>query len=245
MRFRFSAQSDVGRGRSQNEDSFAVDGDRGIFVVADGMGGHGNGEVASRIVAEVVRQSLAPRTARAAGSDGEDSLRQALEEANRQVIEAARSDSALTGMGATAVVALMSGAGSYLANVGDSRAYLLRRGRFAQLTQDHTWVREQVSAGLLSETQALRHPFRSVVTRALGGEEEVAVDVAPLDPRPGDLYLLCSDGLTAVLGDDEIRAHLAERQPLPDVCRGLVEAANDRGGPDNITVIVIAVEEAA
>lgn len=247
MEIRCSAQSDVGRGRTLNEDTFAVDGERGIFVVADGMGGHGNGEVASRIVADVVHRNLAPAGGRGRGAAGEGGqvLRRALEEANRRVIETARGDSALAGMGATAVVVKMGSGGSYLANVGDSRAYLLRAGRFAQLTKDHTWVREQVSAGLLSETQAMRHPFRSVVTRALGGDEEVTVDVMPLDPQPGDLYLLCSDGLTAVLGDDEIRGHLERRGSLSAICRRLIDAANDRGGPDNITVVVISIEEAA
>lgn len=244
MRIRCSAQSDVGRGRSQNEDAFSVDAERGVFVVADGMGGHGNGEVASRIVSEVVRESLTPAALRAS-VDGGQSLRRALEEANRRVIEAARGDAALTGMGATAVVATLDRHGSFLANVGDSRAYLLRAGSFAQLTKDHTWVREQVSAGLLSETQALRHPFRSVVTRALGGDDEVTVDVQALDPQPGDLYLLCSDGLTAVLGDEEIRAHLEERDSLAAVCRRLIAAANERGGPDNITVVLVAVEDQA
>lgn len=242
MRIRCSAQSDVGRGRSRNEDSFAVDGRLGVFVVADGMGGHGNGEVASRIVADVVRRRLTPGSRRSGGVGGQG-LRDALEEANLRIREAADGDEALSGMGATAVVATLRRGGSYLANVGDSRAYLLRGGGFSQLTDDHTWVREQVSAGRLSETQALRHPFRSVVTRALGGEEEVVVDVTPLDPRPGDVYLLCSDGLTAVLGDEEIRSCLERRGPLPDICRRLIDAANERGGPDNITVVVIAVEE--
>lgn len=251
MKIRCSAQSDVGRGRSLNEDSFAVDGDRGLFVVADGMGGHGNGEVASRIVADVVRDRLATAATRGLSwgstkGNGGQRLRQALEEANKKVLEVARGDSSLAGMGATAVVVTIEDGGeAYLANVGDSRAYRLRSGSLNQLTDDHTWVREQVSAGLLSETQALRHPFRSVVTRALGGDEDVVVDVKELDPSPGDLYLLCSDGLTAVLGDDEICALLEAREPLPTLCRRLVDAANERGGPDNITVILVAVEEAA
>ena len=242
MRIRCSAQSDVGRGRSQNEDSFAVDSERGIFVVADGMGGHGNGEVASRIVADVVRRSLTPKLPWTA-DDGGQRLRQALEEANRRVLEAAHGDKALSGMGATAVVATLGPRGSYLANVGDSRAYLLRAGRIAQLTDDHTWVREQVTAGLLSETQAMNHPFRSVVTRALGGEDEVMVDVSTLDPRAGDVYLLCSDGLTAVLGDEEIRAQLETERSLTEACRRLIEAANEGGGPDNITVVLVAVDD--
>ncbi len=261
MRIRCSAESDVGRGRSLNEDYYAIDGDHGFFVVADGMGGHGNGDVASRIAAEAVCRSLSTRPLRSrlwrGGNNVEQNmvrLRRALEDANRRVLSAASENSSFKGMGATAVVIELDGENGILANVGDSRAYRLRAGTLRQLTDDHTWVREQVSAGLLSESQALRHPFRSVVTRALGGDEEVIVDVQELNVEAGDLYLLCSDGLTAALSDEEIRRGLMGGAPtntlsasttarsLKKVCRHLIDAANERGGPDNITVVVVSVE---
>jgi protein phosphatase len=130
-----------------------------------------------------------------------------------------------------------------VAHVGDSRAYRLRNGRLDQLTQDHTWVNEQVVAGFLSKEQARSHPLKNVVTRALGGESDVLVDVRELEVRPGDLYLLCSDGLTGMLSDGDIRERLASGRDLHEICRGLVNDSNARGGIDNVTVVLLKIEE--
>jgi protein phosphatase len=129
-------------------------------------------------------------------------------------------------------------------HVGDSRAYRLRDGELELLTNDHTWVNEQVTAGNISETQARNHPFKSVVTRALGGDEEVEVEIREIQATPGDLYLLCSDGLSSMVPDDRIQEQLASGRPLEEICRDLVGEANATGGRDNVTVILVAVEEA-
>src|SRR4029450_11279934 len=147
------------------------------------------------------------------------------------------------GMGTTVVGLLLAGATAAVAHVGDSRAYRLRDGRLEQLTQDHTWVNEQVGAGFLSKEQARSHPLKNVVTRALGGESDVLVDVRELDVRPGDLYLLCSDGLTGMVSDADIRARLAADKSLHEICRALINDSNARGGIDNVTVVLLSVEE--
>jgi protein phosphatase len=147
-------------------------------------------------------------------------------------------------MGTTLVALLVDGEQAALAHVGDSRAYRVSRGRLDLLTSDHTWVAEQVHAGNLSEEQARTHPFKSVVTRALGGDREVSVEVAELDLEPGDVYLLCSDGLTGMVDDDAIRRHLTGASSLEEACRSLVFEANRSGGKDNITALLLAVEEA-
>jgi len=241
MQIRSSARSDVGRGRAHNEDFFIVAGEQGCFAVADGMGGHGNGDIASRLATETIQDVFGGQSKR--GSRLADRLRRSIEEANRRVYEAASHNADLSGMGATAVAMAFAEGKGFLGSVGDSRAYLLRGGGLRQLTDDHTWVREQISAGRLSEAQARKHPFRSVVTRALGGDETIEVDMRELDPRAGDLYLLCSDGLNAVLSDDEIRDRLEPDQSLSTLCSRLIDAANARGGPDNITVVLVAIED--
>lgn len=252
FRIRASGLSDLGLSRSVNEDSFAIDPDQGLYLVADGMGGHGHGDVASRIAVQAVCDSLVGDRGgwralswRSAGGGARlfDRLRKAIGTANERVLKAVENDEALTGMGTT-VVALMTDNGrAAIAHVGDSRAYRLREGRFELLTADHTWVAEQVSAGNISESQARVHPFKSVVTRALGGEREVQVELLELSLAPGDLYLLCSDGLTAMVPDDQIRGRLATGGSPESICRGLVHDANSNGGRDNITVLVLVVEE--
>jgi len=146
-------------------------------------------------------------------------------------------------MGTTVVGFLLDGSLAAVAHVGDSRAYRLRDGRLDQLTQDHTWVHEQVMAGFLSQEQARSHPLKNVVTRALGGEAEVIVDVREIEVRAGDLYLLCSDGLTTMLGDADIKRRLASGRGLHEICRALVNDANAKGGVDNVTVVLLAIEE--
>jgi protein phosphatase len=171
-------------------------------------------------------------------------LKMAVRRAHDNVLTAISKDGSLQGMGTTVVGLLLSGPTAAVAHVGDSRAYRLRNGRLDQLTQDHTWVHEQVVAGLLSQEQARSHPLKNVVTRALGGESEVLVDVREVQVLPGDLYLLCSDGLTGMLSDGEIRDRLGSGRSLHEICRSLVNEANARGGLDNVTVVLLSIEDA-
>jgi protein phosphatase len=241
MRVRASGLSDVGRSRNHNEDFFEIAADGRLCVVADGMGGHGHGDLASRIAVDAIRGCVE------SGSSEPSSglLQQAIHRAHEMLLERVESDEDLLGMGTTAVVMLLEDSKAVVAHVGDSRAYRLRGGELEQLTEDHSWVNEQVRAGFLSQDQARSHPLKNVVTRALGGDSEIQVDVVDLETEPEDLYLLCTDGLTTMLRDEEIRDHLSEygERSLEEVCRGLVGEANERGGLDNITVIVLAIEE--
>ena len=245
--------SDAGRVRSHNEDCYEIDAEHELYVVADGMGGHSHGEVAARMAVDAI-QAFVERSEEADETwpFAYDSrlgrhaniLKTAVQLAHDQVLSAIRLDGTLYGMGTTVVGCLVRDGEAALAHVGDSRAYRLRGGRLELLTQDHTWVNEQVVAGYLSEEQARDHPLKNVVTRALGGDSEVSVDVAELTLEPEDLILLCSDGLTTMLDDREIEACLLETvgDGLDGACRALVSEANIRGGHDNVTVIVLRVE---
>jgi protein phosphatase len=245
--------SDVGRNRAVNEDSFAIEAQLGLYLVADGMGGHGHGDVASQLAVESVRGSLVRDGAsarrrwsrRSSSPTSQQRLRTALTRANDRLLLAVEEKQSLTGMGTTLVALLVDGSRAVVAHVGDSRAYRLSAGKLELLTKDHTWVAEQVTAGNLSEEQARSHPFKSVVTRALGGDREVSVELTEVELIPGDLYLLCSDGLTGMVGDDRIHRRLADSPSPQEACRGLVYDANRGGGKDNITALVLAVEEAA
>jgi len=239
--------SDVGMVRSHNEDCFHIDPALQIFVVADGMGGHSHGEIASRIAVEsildFVRETADhdktwPFVYDARLQRHSNRLRAAVRIAHDRVLRAIRHDGNLQGMGTTVVGLLLSGAVAAVAHVGDSRAYRLRGDRLELLTQDHTWVNEQVVAGHLSEEQARTHPLKNVVTRALGGDADVVVDIRECEVKEGDLFLLCSDGLTTMLSDAEIRDQLRSDGGLDSLCRGLVRAANARGGLDNVTVLL-------
>lgn len=238
--------------RKHNEDCYEIDHDRRLFVVADGMGGHSHGEVASRIAVDTIREFVQSGDTEEAGrrfgqsanvKDHADRLRLAVHSAHAQVLRAIHQDGSLQGMGTTVAGLLVNGGTAALAHVGDSRVYRYRDGAFEQLTQDHTWVHEQVQAGYLSEEQARHHPLKNVVTRALGSEKEVDVDLQEVEVRSGDLYLLCSDGLTTMLDDAEIEEILKRGGPLDDLCRDLISEANLRGGLDNVTVILVTVED--
>ena len=248
---RVSGLTDVGLARKHNEDCYEIDRDRYLFVVADGMGGHSHGEVASRIAVDAIRDFIQRGelgdTQRFAHESElkthSNRLRNAVRTAHDQVLHAIQGDGSLQGMGTTVVGLLLEDTTAALAHVGDSRAYRLRGERFELLTEDHTWVHEQVLAGYLSEDQARHHPLKNVVTRALGSEKEVLVDLQEVEVEAGDLYLICSDGLTTMLDDQEISEIVADSDSLDQACRSLIAAANSRGGLDNITVIVVAVNE--
>jgi len=247
-------RTDAGRVRSHNEDSFEIDEDRELYVVADGMGGHSHGEVASRMAVDTIRRFVAEaeREHDATWPFAYDPdlqrhsnvLKAAVQLAHDQVLSAIRRDGNLFGMGTTVVGCLVRGDTAAVAHVGDSRAYRFHDGELRLLTQDHTWVNEQVVAGILSEEQARDHPLKNVVTRALGGDSEVQVDVTEIALDPGDTLLLCSDGLTTMLDDREIEAELQKIADgeLNGACEALVKEANSRGGHDNVTVVLLRAE---
>jgi serine/threonine protein phosphatase PrpC len=252
LRVRACGLSDVGLTRAHNEDYFEIDPQHKLYIVADGMGGHSHGEVAAQIAVSAIRDFIAKTADRdTTWPFGMDSrlerhsnlLKMAVRMAHDHVLRAISKDGSLYGMGTTVVGLLLAGATAAVAHVGDSRAYRLRAGRLDQLTQDHTWVNEQVVAGFLSKEQARSHPLKNVVTRALGGESDVLVDVREVDVRSGDLYLLCSDGLTGMLSDTDIRDRLAVDQSLHEICRALINDSNTRGGIDNVTVVLLSIEE--
>jgi PPM family protein phosphatase len=228
-------KSDTGRQRRANEDSFFVRAP--LFVVADGMGGAQAGEVASRLAAETF----------AAGLPDEGTPEQRLEgrvrAANTRIHEVSQEDRALNGMGTTLTAAYLDGDELSLAHVGDSRAYLLRDGELTRLTRDHTLVDELVRRGELTEQEAAEHPQRSIITRALGPEPDIDIDLHTHRMQAGDVLLLCSDGLTGMIGEDEVQKILARAVSLGDAGRALVHAANEAGGRDNITVVLFRLEE--
>lgn len=225
------ACTDVGRLRQSNEDALVLADP--VFAVADGMGGARAGEVASAMAVAAL-YGLA---------GGADELVGALEDVNARIHAAARADASLTGMGTTATAALITRDELVIAHVGDSRAYLLRDGRLQQVTEDHSLVAELIRRGALTPAEAERHPQRSVITRALGAEPGVEVDVVRLVPQAGDVLLLCSDGLTGMVGDGEIGRIVGGPGTLPERARELVRAANGAGGEDNVTVVLVRIGE--
>jgi PPM family protein phosphatase len=228
-------KSDTGRQRRANEDHFYARSP--LFVVADGMGGAQAGEVASGLAAETFAAGLPD------GGSPEERLAARVLEANRRIHERSRADRAAAGMGTTLTAAYVDDDEVALAHVGDSRAYLLRDGELTQLTRDHTLVEELVRRGRLTEEEAAEHPQRSIITRALGPEPEVEVDTFTQRGRDGDVLLLCSDGLTSMVSEAEVAAILRGAADLRSAGRDLVAAANEAGGRDNITVVLVRLEE--
>jgi len=250
----WAVRSDSGLKRTSNEDSYSTRPDVGLFVVADGMGGHVAGEVASRVAVEAIEAFIQET----AGADKNrtwpfpfdptvsleaNRLRAAFRIANRKIASAIADSQDLRGMATTASAVLLGPQGASVAHVGDSRVYVLRGGKLEQLTHDHSWVEEQVRAGTLTPTAARQHPWRNVVTRALSGGEDPEVDVTEVVPRPGERYLLCSDGLFTVLPDARIAELLGDMKASLDAIAGaLVAAANEAGGPDNITALILHID---
>lgn len=241
----FGAKTDLGRVRENNEDKFdfmepdepSVLATKGrVYAVADGMGGHSAGQVAAELSLNLfIRNYYADSS-----GDVESSLRRAVREANARVLDVASTVPGRKGMGATLTAAVFRDDELFLAQVGDSRCYLLRDGELRQLTEDHSWVAEQVRAGNLTEEEAEQSPFRNVITRSMGGLPEVEPDVTALAIQPGDRLLLCSDGLSGMVPADEIREILLQGSPSV-AAWNLVERANQYGGKDNITAFVIQV----
>jgi protein phosphatase len=232
---RHASRSDTGRKRRRNEDAYVVQ--PPLFAVADGMGGAQAGEVASRLAVEALADD-------GGGTGGESRVLELIQEANRRVYEHQGSNSDTSGMGTTMTVALVEDAVVTIGHVGDSRAYLVRDGAVDQLTEDHSLVAELIRSGKLSPEEAESHPQRSVITRALGSDPDVDVDTFTVEAHPGDVFLLCSDGLTSMVGDESIlEAVEGHRGDLDGAASELVRRANRAGGEDNITVVCFEIAE--
>jgi len=249
----WAVSSDPGLRRTSNEDSYSTRPDVGLFVVADGMGGHVAGEIASRVAVEAIEAFIEET----AGADKNrtwpfpfdpsisleaNRLKAAFRLANRRIAAAIADAQELRGMATTASAVLFGPRRASVAHVGDSRVYVLRSGKLEQITADHSWVEEQVRAGTMSRSAARQHPWRNVVTRALSGGEDPEVDVTEVAPGLAERYLLCSDGLFGVVPDAQIADLLGQAIPLDAICQRLVTAANEGGGPDNITALILQID---
>jgi PPM family protein phosphatase len=250
MKISYKALTDVGRKRKGNEDNVLANPEQNLFVVADGMGGHAAGEVASKLAVEAINEFVCLTSGDQEitwpfgledniSYDG-NRLKTAIRYANRKVLEATKDRKDCEGMATTVAAVLLDGDVANVAHVGDSRIYRFRNGELSQLTSDHSWVNEQIQSGVISADQARTHPLRNVVTRALGGKADLQVDLSPSPMLPGDVLLLCSDGLTTMVPDEEIQALIeGAAGDMEKLARDLVEEANARGGEDNITVLLI------
>jgi len=250
MKIAYHALTDVGRKRKGNEDSFHVNPDQNLFVVADGMGGHAAGEVASKIAVDSINEFVCMTSGdeeitwpfgldENMSYDG-NRLKTAIRYANNKVLAATKESAEYEGMATTVVSVLIDGTTANLAHVGDSRIYLYRADTLTQLTSDHSWVNEQLQAGMLTAEQARAHPLRNVVTRALGGRPDLDVEMQIHEALAGDVLLACSDGLTTMVTDAEIARILEEGAgDVEKSARALVDEANKNGGEDNITVVLL------
>lgn len=231
-----AARTSTGRVRSSNEDSYGFRADRGIFVVCDGMGGAAGGEVASRITVQKILERITSDSV-----DGPEALHDAIAEANHAVLQCAERDPGLYGMGTTLVALLLHPGSALIAHAGDSRCYLFRDGQLTRCTQDHSLVDEQLRMGTMTREEAERSPFRSVITRAVGTQKAVMEEAVEIETRSGDVFLLCTDGLTREVSEDKIAEALRAENDLDTVAARLVDAANEAGGRDNVTCLLVRV----
>lgn len=253
MALAHAGKTDVGRKREHNEDAFLINAKHGLFTIADGMGGHAAGEVASRIAVDVINEFIEisgddsditwPFEFDDGASMEENRIFTAIKLANMKIFEVIQERKELEGMGTTLVTLLVNGDKAFIGHVGDSRAYRVRKGVLEQLTSDHSWVNEQMKLGVLTKAEAANHPFRNVVTRALGGRDPIKADLTCEQMQAGDVILLCSDGLNSMLSDEQIRdTFLAAGDDLDAGCQALIDAANAAGGDDNISVVLARYE---
>jgi len=252
MRVVAYGESDVGKVRNANEDSFLIDNERMLYIVADGMGGHqGGGYASSHAVKGICEQTKIlersqDSTQPVAETDGKTPsqirLGKAMIATNQSLYQKAQEDTSLRGMGTTLTALQLDSQYANVAHVGDSRLYVLREGHLAQMTRDHSWVQEQVDAGVLSAAEAEHHPLKNIITRSMGHDPELRVDLAKVEYKPGDKFLLCSDGLTNMVDDQSIQRVMAENPPEPAV-KKLVQMALDAGGQDNVTVLIVEIEQ--
>lgn len=242
---KFAARTDKGRHRELNEDCFSIvpgaDGTPSFFIIADGMGGHNSGEIASKTAVDYVSGAVSGLDKAFGSDDAEEELKKLIADTNRSVYEKSLELPENNGMGTTMTIAAAAGGRMYIGHVGDSRLYLVRGGGIKQLTTDHSYIEEMVRNGSLTREEAKKHPRKHVITRALGCVPDVEADVYSCDMEAGDTYVLCTDGLTNMLSEEDIAAVAAGKAPEP-ACEELVRKANDNGGEDNITVIVIKNE---
>ena len=249
MKISVMAATDTGRVRDHNEDDYVALGGKesppgvdALLVVADGMGGHAAGEVASKMTVDGIVQSLNDQGKESSKLEGNALgafLGKVLEEVNQEVWQAAQEDDK-RGMGTTCTLVAIRGDQLFLAHIGDSRAYLLRDGELHQISKDHSWVEDAVDQGVITREQARTHPNRNVITRAIGLDQQPQIDTSVMPLADGDLLLLCSDGLNSMIPDEDIHRILTG-SGAEDVCQGLIDAANNHGGHDNTTVVVANV----
>lgn len=244
--------TDVGMVREHNEDSFLVDNEASLYIACDGVGGRNAGEVASQMGVDIIRDHFTKNFGKDSGFIGtvDNSLNQATNRlgsavrlANQVVHESAKSKPNLQGMGSTVVAAYFDGATLSLAHAGDSRAYLIRNGEISHLTDDHSLVNDQLKAGLITEEQARLSDIKNIITRALGPEPEVNVELAEHELESGDTVLLCSDGLSNMVPDEMLLSTLVEADRMDRACVQLIQIAKDNGGDDNITAVIIHAEK--
>jgi serine/threonine protein phosphatase PrpC len=241
----YAARTDIGMIRAGNEDNlfFKADPYRGIFIVADGMGGHAAGEVASEMAVQIVARELEDVRSLAEEQRVADQMRRALKAANAAIFERTISEVDKQGMGTTASVLVLSSGRYLIGQVGDSRIYLLRDGALRQITKDHSYVQEQVDAGFLTPEQARYHPYSNVITRCVGASQDVEPDTYIGEVKTGDLFLVASDGLTGMVDDRRLAQLLSSPAQPERKVQALISEANGRGGLDNITAIIVQVLE--
>ena len=252
MRVTSCGITDVGMKRANNEDNYLINDELSLFVVCDGMGGHVGGEFASAIAVNTVEEVLAsievnPGSVPAADEDAvehtREKLRYAVRLAGKRIFEKAGADPEFKGMGTTVVVLILDAGNVFIGHVGDSRAYRIRGNQIEQLTEDHSLVNEKIRAGLITKEEAATHRMRNIITRSLGFQEEVEIDTQVHAIQKGDRYLLCSDGLSGLVKGEEI-GELVRGHGPQDAARKLVHLACERGGDDNITTVVLRIDEA-
>ena len=254
MKLRYAGMTHVGMKRTHNEDNLALIPDESLYIVADGMGGHASGEVASQLAVETIMSFFRMTTRdeevtwpykeeRNLRYD-ENRLVAAIKFSNQRIFETAAREARFKGMGTTIVTAFFTQGGAYIGHVGDSRGYRIRDDRIEQLTDDHSLLNDYIKAHKLTEEEIENFPHKNVIVRALGMRDTVQVDVTRLEPEPGDYYLLCSDGLSGMIDDEALLSHVLEAGPdLEKACETMVDAANEAGGTDNITVALVQYVE--
>jgi protein phosphatase len=252
MGFKAVGGTDVGKLREANEDSYLIDNDRNLFIVADGMGGHQGGGFASKKILELVQSELSrleqmqettqPLQTLEDRTPTQFRMLRALQRANQGLFEISLKEPNLRGMGTTLTAIQFDERYANIAHIGDSRAYLVRDGAIRQLTEDHSWVHEQVKMGLLTPEEARNHPLKNIITRSMGHERDVKVDLSKNEYVKGDRYLICSDGLTNMVKDEELLSIVHGNQ-LPDAATQLIKRANEEGGYDNITLVLAEVAD--
>ncbi len=251
MRIASCGKTDVGLKREGNEDNYICNDQLGLYAVADGMGGHAAGEVASQTAVDTLTKFIQSRLTQTPQLEGDETiqhyismLEDGVQEANRAICEKSKGNEGMNGMGTTFSGMLITGPQAAMAHVGDSRIYRLRDGNFEAITNDHSWVQEQLDRNIITPEEAKVHRWRNVITRALGNRTILDVDTSVVDLQPGDRYLMCSDGLTGMVDDDLLGGMLAELgHDLEDTATAMIENANQAGGEDNITLVLLRIDE--